>query len=333
MSDINALEKKIIYSAIQATGVPSLGNYFGAIKNWADMQNNYNCVFAIADLHSLTVRQEPIKFKKNARSMFLLLLALGLDPDKNIIYFQSHVHEHCELAWILNCFSYFGELNRMTQFKDKSRKHSDNINAGLFTYPVLMAADILLYNTDFVPTGADQKQHVELCRNIAQRFNNIYGEIFKIPEPYINKTGARIMNLQEPNKKMSKSDQDGVIFLFDEPNVILNKIKKAVTDSDNKIFYSEQKPGISNLLNIYACAKNISINDAEKYFIDKNYGELKKIIGEAVLELIEPIQKKYLELEKNKDYVDSLIKKGAERASNLARKKLYKIKKKIGLLV
>ena len=326
-------EKKIVYSAIQATGIPSLGNYFGAIKNWKDMQNNYDGIFAIADLHSLTVRQDPIKFKKNARAMFLLLLALGLDPEKNIIYFQSHVHEHCELAWILNCFTYMGELNRMTQFKDKSKKHSDNINAGLFTYPVLMAADILLYGADFVPTGADQKQHIEICRNIAQRFNNIFGDIFKIPEPLINKTGARIMNLQEPNKKMSKSDQDGVIFLFEEKNVILNKIKKAVTDSGNKICFAEEKPGVSNLLNIYASAKNLDISQAENYFANKNYGELKKIVGEAVIELLEPIQKKYLELEKEKDYVDNLIKIGAERARKLAQKKLYKVKKKIGLLV
>lgn len=332
MTDINQ-EKKIVYSAIQATGIPSLGNYFGAIKNWNDMQNNYDCVFAVADLHSLTVRQDPVKFKKNARAMFLLLLALGLDPEKNIIYFQSHVHAHCELAWILNCFAYMGELNRMTQFKDKSKKHSDNINAGLFTYPVLMTADILLYDADLVPTGADQKQHIEICRDIAQRFNNIYGDIFKIPEPLINKTGARIMNLQEPNKKMSKSDQDGVVFLFEDKNIILNKIKKAVTDSDNKIYFSDEKPGISNLLNIYACAKNIDINKAEDYFIDKNYGELKKIVGEAVVELLEPIQKRYSELAKEKDYIDKLIKSGAERAKKIAQKKLYKIKKKIGLLV
>lgn len=332
MADINQ-EKKIVYSAIQATGIPSLGNYFGAIKNWNDMQNSYDCIFAIADLHSLTVRQDPIKFKKNARAMFLLLLALGLDPKKNIIYFQSHVHEHCELAWILNCFAYMGELNRMTQFKDKSKKHSDNINAGLFTYPVLMAADILLYDADFVPTGADQKQHIEICRDIAQRFNNIYGDVFKIPEPLINKTGARIMNLQEPNKKMSKSDQDGVVFLFEDKNIILNKIKKAVTDSDSKIYFSDEKPGISNLLNIYACTRNIDINQAEDYFINKNYGELKKVVGEAVVELLEPIQKRYSELAKEKDYIDQLIKSGAERAKRITQKKLYKIKKKIGLLV
>lgn len=326
------MERKIVYSAIQASGIPSLGNYLGALKNWSKMQDNYDCIFSVADLHSLTVRRDPALLKKNSRNMFLLLLAMGLDPQKNIIYFQSHVHEHCTLAWILNCCTYMGELNRMTQFKDKSQKHSDNINAGLFTYPVLMAADILLYDADFVPIGADQKQHIEICRDIAQRFNKIYGDTFKLPEPIINKNGARIMNLQQPDKKMSKSETSGTIFLFDEPNEIMNKVKRAVTDSDNKIIYSQDKPGISNLLNIYCSAKNISIEQAQNFFADKNYGQFKTIVAQAIIELIDPIQKKYKELAQNKDYIDKLIKIGMEKASNIAYKKLDKVKRKVGLV-
>lgn len=326
------MEKKNVYSAIQSSGIPSLGNYLGAIKNWVDMQNEYNCIFSIADLHSLTVRREPSQLRKYSRDMFLLLLAIGLDPEKNIIYFQSHVHEHCELAWILNCYTYMGELNRMTQFKDKSQKHSDNINAGLFTYPVLMAADILLYDAEYVPTGADQKQHVEICRDIANRFNQIYGDTFTVPEPLINESGAKIMNLQQPEKKMSKSDDTGVIFLFDEPNLIMNKIKRAVTDSDSKIYCSSDKPGITNLLKIYSSAKKISIEQAENFFSDKNYGQLKTCVGEAVIELLEPIQKKFVELQNEKDYIDKLILTGKQRASEIAHKKLQKVKRKIGLI-
>ncbi len=326
------MEKKNVYSAIQSSGIPSLGNYLGAIKNWVDMQNEYNCIFSIADLHSLTVRREPSQLRKYSRDMFLLLLAIGLDPEKNIIYFQSHVHEHCELAWILNCYTYMGELNRMTQFKDKSQKHSDNINAGLFTYPVLMAADILLYDAEYVPTGADQKQHVEICRDIANRFNQIYGDTFTVPEPLINESGAKIMNLQQPEKKMSKSDDTGVIFLFDEPNLIMNKIKRAVTDSDSKIYCSPDKPGITNLLKIYSSAKKISIEQTEKFFSDKNYGQLKTYVGEAVIELLEPIQKKFVELQNEKDYIDKLILTGKQRATEIAHKKLQKVKRKIGLI-
>lgn len=326
------MEKKNVYSAIQSSGIPSLGNYLGAIKNWVDMQNKYNCIFSIADLHSLTVRREPSQLRKYSRNMFLLLLSIGLDPEKNIIYFQSHVHEHCELAWILNCYTYMGELNRMTQFKDKSQKHSDNINAGLFTYPVLMAADILLYDAEYVPTGADQKQHVEICRDIANRFNQIYGDTFTIPEPLINENGAKIMNLQQPEKKMSKSDDTGVIFLFDEPNLIMNKIKRAVTDSDSKIYCSPDKPGITNLLKIYSSAKKISIEQAENFFADKNYGQLKTYVGEAIIEMLEPIQKKFVELQNEKDYIDRLILTGKQRASEIAHKKLQKVKRKIGLI-
>lgn len=326
------MEKKNVYSAIQSSGIPSLGNYLGAIKNWVDMQNEYNCIFSIADLHSLTVRREPSQLRKYSRDMFLLILAIGLNPEKNIIYFQSHVHEHCELAWILNCYTYMGELNRMTQFKDKSQKHSDNINAGLFTYPVLMAADILLYDAEYVPTGADQKQHVEICRDIANRFNQIYGDTFTVPEPLINESGAKIMNLQQPEKKMSKSDDTGVIFLFDEPNLIMNKIKRAVTDSDSKIYCSPDKPGITNLLKIYSSAKKISIEQTEKFFSDKNYGQLKTYVGEAVIELLEPIQKKFVELQNEKDYIDKLILTGKQRASEIAHKKLQKVKRKIGLI-
>lgn len=326
------MERENVYSAIQPTSIPSLGNFLGALKNWVQMQNDYNCIFSIANLHSLTVRQNPSELKKHSRQLFLLLLAMGFDPDKSIIYFQSHVNEHCYLAWILNCCTYTGELSRMTQFKDKSQKHSDNINAGLFTYPALMAADILLYDTDFVPTGQDQKQHVELCRDIAQRFNKLYGETFKIPQPLIKSIGAKIMNLQDPTKKMSKSEENGTIFLLDEPNVIMNKIKKSVTDSDNRIICTKDKPGITNLLEIYCCCKNISISEAENLFADKNYGQFKISVAEAVIELLEPIQKKYKELEQNKDYVDALIKSGMEKASRIAYKKLEKVKRKVGLI-
>lgn len=249
-------DKKILYSAMQPSGVPSLGNYLGALKNWKNLQEDYNCIFGVANMHAITVRQNPTEFRRRIRDLFTLFLALGLDPEKNIVYVQSDVPAHAELSWILNCYTYTGELSRMTQFKDKSAKHADNINAGLFTYPVLMAADILLYQSDLVPVGADQRQHLEITRDIAERFNNIYGDVFTIPEGYIPKVGARIMGLQNPEKKMSKSESDNennAIFLLDDLNVIANKIKRAVTDSDNVVAYSpEEKPGISNLLNIYS---------------------------------------------------------------------------------
>lgn len=287
--------KKVIYSAMQPSGVPSLGNYIGALKNWKNLQEDYNCLFGVANMHAITVRQDPTQLRQRTRDLAALFLAIGLDPEKHIIYVQSDVKAHAELAWILNCFTYMGELNRMTQFKDKAAKHSDNINAGLYTYPVLMAGDILLYQSDLVPVGADQKQHLEICRDIAGRFNSIYGDVFKIPEPYIPKVGARIMGLQNPEKKMSKSESDNennVIYILDDPKVIANKIKRAVTDSDTEVRYSEDKPGISNLLNIYSSVTGKSAAEAEAEFKGAGYGEFKSAVGEAVVTELEPIQKK-----------------------------------------
>ena len=275
-------DKKILYSAMQPSGVPSLGNYLGALKNWKNLQEDYNCIFGVANMHAITVRQNPTEFRRRIRDLFTLFLALGLDPEKNIVYVQSDVPAHAELSWILNCYTYTGELSRMTQFKDKSAKHADNINAGLFTYPVLMAADILLYQSDLVPVGADQRQHLEITGDIAERFNNIYGDVFTIPEGYIPKVGARIMGLQNPEKKMSKSESDNennAIFLLDDLNVIANKIKRAVTDSDNVVAYSpEEKPGISNLLNIYSAVTGKSVDDAVADFTGVDMESLKRLL-------------------------------------------------------
>lgn len=325
--------KKVIYSAMQPSGVPSLGNYIGALKNWKNLQEDYNCLFGVANMHAITVRQDPTQLRQRTRDLAALFLAIGLDPEKHIIYVQSDVKAHAELAWILNCFTYMGELNRMTQFKDKAAKHSDNINAGLYTYPVLMAGDILLYQSDLVPVGADQKQHLEICRDIAGRFNSIYGDVFKIPEPYIPKVGARIMGLQNPEKKMSKSESDNennVIYILDDPKVIANKIKRAVTDSDTEVRYSENKPGISNLLNIYSSVTGKSAAEAEAEFKGAGYGEFKSAVGEAVVTELEPIQKKFKEYSSDKAYLEKVLKEGAEKASYIANKTLNKVKKKVG---
>jgi tryptophanyl-tRNA synthetase len=332
MTTDNQQNKKIIFSGMQPTGIITIGNYFGALKNWVKLHEEYNCLFCVVDMHSLTVRQDPAKLRKSARELLALYIAAGLDPDKNIIYYQSHVHQHAELAWILNCFTYMGELNRMTQFKEKSLKHSSNVNAGLYTYPSLMAADILLFKTDLVPVGQDQKQHLELTRDIAERFNNIYGDVFTIPEPYIPKVGAKIMSLQEPTKKMSKSDENpnATISLLDDINVIKNKIKRAVTDSDAEIRYSEEKPGIKNLIDIYCCSTNETVEEALSRFEGKGYGDLKKIVSEALIAEIEPVQKRFNEIKQDKAYLDGIIKKNAETASYLANKTLRKVKKKIG---
>ena len=277
-------DKKILYSGMQATGTLTLGNYLGALKNWVDLNEEYECLYGVMDLHSLTVRQVPADFRKNARSLYALYVAAGLDPEKNCIYYQSHVSGHAELSWILSCFTYMGELNRMTQFKDKAAKHADNINAGLYTYPVLMAADILLYQSDLVPVGVDQKQHLEITRDIAQRFNAIYGDVFTIPEAYIPKSGAKIMSLQEPEKKMSKSDENAnaTIRLLDDRDSIIRKFKRAVTDSDSVVRYGEDKPGISNLMDIYSCVTGRSYKEIEKEFDGKGYGDFKLAVGEAV---------------------------------------------------
>lgn len=325
--------KKVIYSAMQPSGVPSLGNYIGALKNWKNLQEDYNCLFGVANMHAITVRQDPTQLRQRTRDLAALFLAIGLDPEKHIIYVQSDVNAHAELAWILNCYTYMGELNRMTQFKDKAAKHSDNINAGLYTYPVLMAGDILLYQSDLVPVGADQKQHLEICRDIAGRFNSIYGDVFKIPEPYIPKVGARIMGLQNPEKKMSKSESDNennVIYILDDPKVIANKIKRAVTDSDTEVRYSENKPGISNLLNIYSSVTGKSAAEAEAEFKGAGYGEFKSAVGEAVVTELEPIQKKFKEYSSDKAYLEKVLKEGAEKASYIANKTLNKVKKKVG---
>ncbi|GMQ62523.1 tryptophan--tRNA ligase [Vallitalea maricola] len=330
-----AEKKKVIFSGIQPTGVITLGNYLGAIKNWTRLQDDYNCLFCVVDMHSITVRQDPALLRKRARDLLTIYIAAGLDPEKNIMYYQSHVSGHAELSWILSCFTYMGELNRMTQFKEKSAKHGNNINAGLFTYPVLMAADILLFQSDLVPVGHDQKQHLEITREIASRFNNIYGDVFTVPEPYIGKVGAKIMSLQEPTKKMSKSDENpnGYISLLDDLNVVKNKIKRAVTDSDREVTYSEDKPGVKNLIDIYSSITGDSIESCMNEFQGKGYGDLKRIVGEAVVEELRPIQERFKDLQKNKDYLDSIIKKNGETANYLATKTLRKVQKKVGFPV
>ena len=326
-------DKKILYSGMQATGNLTLGNYLGALKNWITLSDEYECFYGVMDLHSLTVRQNPAEFRKRARMLYTLYVAAGLDPEKNCVYFQSHVSSHAELGWLLNCFTYMGELSRMIQFKDKSAKHADNINAGLFTYPVLMAADILLYQADVVPVGADQMQHLEITRDIATRFNNIYGDVFTIPEAYIGKSGARIMSLQEPTKKMSKSDENvnASIYLLDDPDTIIRKFKRAVTDSDNEIRYSEDKPGIRNLIDIYGATTGKSKEEIEKEFDGKGYGEFKLAVGESVVDILKPLQERMKELEADKSYIDSVIKANDEKAQYFSMKTLRKVQKKLGL--
>lgn len=325
-------DKKRIFSGMQPSGMITLGNYLGALQNWTKLQDDYECLYCIVDMHAITVRQDPAKLRKQSRELLTQYLAVGLDPTKNTIYYQSHVSGHAELSWILNCYTYMGELNRMTQFKDKSAKHNDNINAGLYTYPVLMASDILLFQTDLVPVGEDQRQHLELSRDIAGRFNGVYGDTFKVPEPYIPKVGAKIMALQEPTKKMSKSDenQNNTIALLDDPAVIMNKIKRAVTDSDNEVRFSEDKAGVSNLLSIYCAVTNKSMKEAENEFKNTGYGDFKKAVGEAVVDNIEPIQKRVKEIASDKAYLDNIIKEGSEKANYLAQKTLSKVQKKVG---
>jgi len=324
--------KKSLFSGMQATGTLHIGNYLGALKNWVELVNEYETFDCVVDMHSITVRQDPAELRRKARSLLTLYIAAGLNPEKNCIYYQSHVSAHAELAWILNCFTYMGELNRMTQFKDKAAKNEGNINAGLFTYPVLMAADILLFQSDIVPVGDDQKQHIELTRDVAQRFNAIYGDVFTIPEPYIKKTGARIMSLQEPTKKMSKSDDNpnASVFLLDDTDTIIRKFKRAVTDSGNEIRYAEEKPGISNLIEIYSVATGKSIPEIEKEFDGKGYGEFKIAVGEAVAAMLKPVQDRYNELCNDKEYIDNVIKTNAEKASYYANKTLRKVQKKVG---
>ena len=324
--------KKVLFSGMQATGCLTLGNYLGALQNWVKLSDEYECFYSVVDLHSITVRQDPAEFRQKAKNLLALYIAAGLDPEKNCIYYQSHVSGHAELAWILNCFTYMGELNRMTQFKDKSAKHADNINAGLFTYPVLMAADILLYQTDVVPVGIDQLQHLELTRDIAKRFNSIYGDVFTIPEPFIGKTGAKIMSLQDPLKKMSKSDENpnASIFLTDDRDTIIRKFKRAVTDSEAMIKHREEQPGVSNLIEIYSACTGKSFEEVEKEFDGKGYGDFKLAVGETVADMLTPLQTRHAEILKDKSYLDGIVKNNAEKAQYFSNKTLRKVQKKVG---
>lgn len=324
--------KKMLFSGMQATGTLTLGNYLGALNNWVSLSDEYECFYSVVDMHSITVRQNPAELRKRARNLLTLYIAAGLDPEKNCIYYQSHVSAHAELAWILNCFTYMGELNRMTQFKDKAAKHADNINAGLFTYPVLMAADILLFQSDVVPVGVDQMQHLEITRDIAMRFNNIYGDVFTIPEAYIGKVGAKIQSLQDPSKKMSKSDENAnaSIYLTDDSDTIIRKFKRAVTDSEACIRYCDEQPGIKNLINIYSACTGKTPGEIVAEFDGKGYGEFKLAVGESVASILKPIQDKQADLLKNKDYVDNIIKTNAEKANYVAMKTLRKVQKKVG---
>ncbi len=324
--------KKVLFSGMQATGSLTLGNYLGALKNWVKLSDEYECFYSVVDMHSITVRQDPATLRKRARALLTLYIAAGLDPEKNCLYYQSHVSAHAELAWILDCFTYMGELNRMTQFKDKAAKHADNINAGLYTYPVLMAADILLYQADVVPVGIDQMQHLELTRDVAQRFNAIYGDVFTIPEAYIGKAGAKIMSLQDPTKKMSKSDENpnASIYLMDDPDTIRRKCKRAVTDSVGEIRYCEEQPGVRNLIDIYCACLNKTPDEVVKEFAGSGYGQFKEAVGEAVVSVLEPLQKRVAELERDKAYIDSAIKNNAEKANYYAQKTLRKVQKKVG---
>ena len=325
--------KKIVFSGIQPTGNLHLGNYIGALRNFGPLQEEYDCLYSIVDLHAITVRQNPTQLRQNCLKLMSLYLAAGLDPDKSLIYFQSHVPAHAELAWVLNCFTYMGELSRMTQFKDKAQKHAENINVGLFAYPTLMAADILLYQTNFVPVGNDQKQHIEITRDIAERFNAIYGDVFTIPEPLIGKVGARIMSLSDPTRKMSKSDpEDTFIAILDEPNVIRKKVRRAVTDSEALVKYDvENKPGVSNLMSIYSAVTGKAFAEIENEFVGKGYGDFKEAVADAVIAELEPIQARYRQISADKAYLNEVMTKGAERAAKLAARTMSKVRRKGGL--
>ncbi len=327
------MDKKTIFSGVQPSGVLTLGNYLGAIKNWVALQDEYNCYYCVVDMHALTVRQDAAELRKRCLDTLALLIAAGLDPQKNIMYFQSHVSRHAELMWILSCFTYLGELSRMTQFKEKSERHADNINAGLYTYPVLMAADVLLFKSDLVPVGADQKQHLEITRDIAIRFNNIYGDVFTVPEPYIPKAGARIMSLQEPENKMSKSDsnENAYIALLDSPEVIQRKFKRAVTDSEGTVKYSEDKPGVSNLISIYSAVTGRGFEAIENEFAGQGYGALKSRVADAVCAELEPLQTRYRQVRADKAYLAEAMKTGAQKAEENAARMLRKVQHKVGL--
>lgn len=330
--------RKVIFSGIKPTGELTLGSYIGALKNWIALQDEYDCLYCIVDMHALTVRNDPATLRRRALEQLAIYIACGLNYQKNILFIQSHVPAHAELAWILDCYTMFGELSRMTQFKDKAQKNADNVNAGLFTYPSLMAADILLYQTDLVPVGEDQKQHVEICRDIAKRFNTVYGDVFTMPEPFIPKIGARIMSLSNPDNKMSKSEEDafGCVNMMDGPDEIMRKFKRAVTDSDSSAspvrFDPAQKKGVSNLISIYSAATGRSIAQIEAEFEGKGYGAFKPAVGEAVVDLLRPIRESAEKLLKDKGTLYDIYKQGAQKAARLAEKTLDKTKKKVGLI-
>ena len=337
MDNTTPEKKQIVFSAIQPSGSITLGNYLGAVKNWVRMQDNpeYNCIYALADLHTITVRQEPAAFRKNIIDMYASIMACGVDVDKAPFFIQSHNPDHAVMGWILDCYTQFGELSRMTQFKDKSAKHADNINAGLFTYPSLMAGDILLYQADKVPVGSDQMQHLELTRDIANRFNGIYGNVFKIPEGFIPKDGARVMSLQNPTSKMSKSDENvnSFILLTDEDNVIMKKFKRAITDSEAKVRFGEGKDGINNLMSIYSAVTGLSYEQIERDFDGKGYGDFKTAVGEAVVAELSPIRKRYQEFLKDKKYIEECYTKSLEFVQRLSHRTVEKAMKKIGYVL
>ena len=330
----NENQKKLIYSAIQPSGMLTLGNYLGALRNWVRLQEEYDCIYTVADLHAITVRQQTAAFRKQILETYALLIAVGVDPEKSLLFIQSHVAAHSQLSWILSCYTQFGELSRMTQFKDKSAKHADNVNAGLFTYPSLMAADILLYKADLVPVGADQKQHLEITRDIAARFNNIYGDVFTIPDGFIPKVGARVMSLQEPTKKMSKSDENvnAWVAILDKPEDIMRKFKRAFTDSEAEVAFRDGKDGVNNLMGIYSAVTGKSLEKITEEFAGKGYGDFKTAVGEAVVEELRPVRERFDELMKNRDFLTETWRKGAENAEKLANRTLSKVMKKIGFI-
>lgn len=328
------MDKKLIFSGIQPTGTFTLGNYIGAVRNWGPLQDEYNCIYCVVDMHAITVRQEPAKLRKNTLEAYALLMACGIDPEKSILFIQNHVKTHAELNWILGCSTQFGELSRMTQFKDKSQRHADDVNSGLFTYPVLMAADILAYNADLVPVGVDQKQHLELARNVAQRFNQRYGELFTIPEPYIPKVGAKVMSLQEPTKKMSKSDDNpnACILILDDKDTIIRKFKRAVTDSEAEVCYREGKDGINNLMTIYSSVTGRSFDEITSEFAGKGYGDFKLAVGETVADHLEPVRTEFDRLIQDKAYLKKCYTEGAEKALRYSQRIVSKAYHKVGFV-
>ena len=327
-------DKKLIFSGIQPTGTFTLGNYIGAVRNWGPLQDQYNCIYCVVDMHAITVRQDPVKLRQNTMNAYALLMACGIDTEKSILFIQSHVRTHAELSWILSCNTQFGELSRMTQFKDKSQRHADDVNAGLFTYPVLMAADILAYNADLVPVGVDQKQHLELARNIAQRFNQRYGEFFTVPEPYIPEVGAKVMSLQDPTKKMSKSDDNpnACILILDDKDTIIRKFKRAVTDSESEICYREGKDGINNLISIYSTVTGKDFDSITSEFAGKGYGDFKLAVGETVADHLEPIRSEFARISKDKAFLKQCCTDGAEKALRYSSRIVSKVYRKVGFV-